>query len=100
MPVVTFDLVFGTSKLEKLNLSHNVIADIRKGKFANLKQESCFGSFFVRLFICVKADIGANPGGFRKGEINQALLGSSVMDLTFLIDLFFFLFYCGCLQLM
>lgn len=33
MPVVTFDLVFGTSKLERLNLSHNVIADIRKGQF-------------------------------------------------------------------
>lgn len=39
MPVVTFDLVFGTSKLEKLNLSHNVIGDIRKGKFANLVWE-------------------------------------------------------------
>lgn len=31
MPVLTFDIVFGTSKVEKLNLSHNSIADIRKG---------------------------------------------------------------------
>ncbi|KAJ8983099.1 hypothetical protein NQ317_001842 [Molorchus minor] len=30
MPVITFDLTIGTSKLEKLNLSHNAIADIRK----------------------------------------------------------------------
>lgn len=61
MPVVTFDLVFGTSKLERLNLSHNVIADIRKGKLTNSKWEvgkvvtsSRFVSraFLERLFIC------------------------------------------------
>lgn len=33
MPLITYDLVFGSSKLEKLNLSHNAIADIRRGKF-------------------------------------------------------------------
>jgi Leucine-rich repeat (LRR) protein len=32
MPVVTFDLVFGTSKVQKLNLAHNSISDIRKGE--------------------------------------------------------------------
>lgn len=39
MPVVTFDLVFGTSRVEKLNLSHNVIADVRKGECANFGTE-------------------------------------------------------------
>lgn len=32
IPVITYDLTFGTGKLEKLNMSHNAIADIRKGK--------------------------------------------------------------------
>lgn len=32
MPVLTMDITVGTSKVEKLNLSHNAISDIRKGK--------------------------------------------------------------------
>lgn len=32
MPVLTYDIVFGTQQVEKLNLSHNAIADIRRGK--------------------------------------------------------------------
>lgn len=33
MPLLTYDLVFGTSKVEKLNMSHNSIADIRRSTF-------------------------------------------------------------------
>lgn len=33
MPVLTMDITVGTSKVEKLNLSHNAISDIRKGKY-------------------------------------------------------------------
>lgn len=33
MPLITFDLVHGGSKFEKLNLSHNAIADIRRGSW-------------------------------------------------------------------
>lgn len=31
MPLITYDLVYGSSKLEKLNLSHNTIGNIRRG---------------------------------------------------------------------
>lgn len=30
MPVLTYDLAFGTAKVKKLNISHNVINDIRR----------------------------------------------------------------------
>uniref|UniRef100_A0A0A9XJQ4 Leucine-rich repeats and immunoglobulin-like domains protein 3 n=1 Tax=Lygus hesperus TaxID=30085 RepID=A0A0A9XJQ4_LYGHE len=36
MPVVTFDLTYGTRKLEVLNLSHNAINEVRKGVIGNL----------------------------------------------------------------
>ncbi|BES97939.1 LRR_TYP [Nesidiocoris tenuis] len=36
MPVVTFDLTYGTRKVEVLNLSHNQINEIRKGVTSNL----------------------------------------------------------------
>lgn len=31
MPVITGDLMFGTKKLEVLNISNNILNDIRKG---------------------------------------------------------------------
>ncbi|KAF7275525.1 hypothetical protein GWI33_011631 [Rhynchophorus ferrugineus] len=31
IPVITYDLIFGTGRVEVLNMSHNAIADIRKG---------------------------------------------------------------------
>lgn len=33
MPVLTYDLTFGTKKVEKLNVSHNYINDIRRGNY-------------------------------------------------------------------
>lgn len=59
MPVVTFDLVFGTSKLEKLNLSYNAIGDIRKGKLEGeneKKKQNRFVSERVYLFVCRDID--------------------------------------------
>lgn len=38
MPVITYDLVYGTSTLLKLNLSNNAIADIRRSVIGNLTQ--------------------------------------------------------------
>ncbi|EDW72313.2 uncharacterized protein Dwil_GK20783 [Drosophila willistoni] len=35
MPVLTYDLTFGTKKLLKLNLSHNQINDLRRGVLSN-----------------------------------------------------------------
>ncbi|KAL9918993.1 insulin like growth factor binding protein acid labile subunit convoluted isoform 1-T3 [Glossina fuscipes fuscipes] len=35
MPVVTYDITFGTKKLYKLNLSHNHINDLRRGVLGN-----------------------------------------------------------------
>lgn len=32
MPVLTYDITFGTRKVKYLNLSHNAITDLRKGK--------------------------------------------------------------------
>lgn len=39
MPVLTTDITIGTSKVEKLNLSHNAISDIRKGILEKLSNE-------------------------------------------------------------
>jgi len=36
MPVVTIELIVGTKKIEKLNLSSNSITEIRSGKFSIL----------------------------------------------------------------
>ncbi|XP_017768365.1 PREDICTED: insulin-like growth factor-binding protein complex acid labile subunit isoform X1 [Nicrophorus vespilloides] len=36
LPVITYDIRFGTSKVEKLNVSHNNIADLRRGALGNL----------------------------------------------------------------
>lgn len=33
MPVLTYDITFGTKKVKLLNISHNYVNDIRKGKF-------------------------------------------------------------------
>lgn len=33
MPIITYDLVFGTVRVEKLNLSHNMVTEIRPGTF-------------------------------------------------------------------
>lgn len=32
IPVLTYDITFGTKKVKKLNISHNSINDIRRGK--------------------------------------------------------------------
>lgn len=32
MPVLTYDITFGTKKVKYLNLSHNAITDLRKSK--------------------------------------------------------------------
>lgn len=37
MPVLTYDLVFGTQKVKFLNLSHNVINEIRRSKCTIIK---------------------------------------------------------------
>lgn len=34
MPVLTYDLTFGTKRLQTLNLSNNQINDLRRGKFS------------------------------------------------------------------
>jgi hypothetical protein len=36
IPVLTFDITFGTKKLKSLNLSHNAISDVRKYVVGNL----------------------------------------------------------------
>jgi len=33
MPVLTYDLTYGTGKMETLNVSHNIINEIRRGEF-------------------------------------------------------------------
>ncbi|KAL3286626.1 hypothetical protein HHI36_001125 [Cryptolaemus montrouzieri] len=40
MPLITFDLTIGTKKVERLNLSHNAISDIRRGVIGNLTRLS------------------------------------------------------------
>lgn len=32
LPILTYDLTFGTKKLETLNVSHNMISDLYRGK--------------------------------------------------------------------
>ena len=49
MPVVTFDLTFGTSKVKKLNLSHNSIADLRRGKKRSWVEFAEMFEFSIRL---------------------------------------------------
>lgn len=57
VPVLTYDVVFGTSKLEKLNLSHNSIADIRKGKnsiFYWKKVEYLMKNYLIMKYIWIR----------------------------------------------
>lgn len=52
MPVLTYDIVFGTGKLEKLNLSHNSITDIRRSKcLSDVICYTIFRSLFLFLII-------------------------------------------------
>ena len=33
MPVLTYDITFGTGRVEVLNISHNILNEIRQGEF-------------------------------------------------------------------
>lgn len=39
MPVLTYDLAFGTAKVTKLNISHNVINEIRRSECMDVQHE-------------------------------------------------------------
>ncbi|XP_048523505.1 protein artichoke [Dendroctonus ponderosae] len=60
IPVITYDLTFGTSKLEKLNMSHNAIADVRKGVIGNLTSAKLLDLSYNKLH-----DLTSDPDFFR-----------------------------------
>lgn len=52
MPVLTYDLAFGTAKVKTLNISHNVINEIRRSECIEIWLRQLYGNFFYSIFVC------------------------------------------------
>nr|XP_023012445.1 toll-like receptor 7 [Leptinotarsa decemlineata] len=76
MPVLTADLTVGTSKVEKLNLSNNAIADIRTGVIGNLTRLRSLDLSNNKLY-----DLTSDKEFFRLPDnISELYLNGNILD--------------------
>lgn len=80
MPVITFDLTFGTKKVKRLNLSHNNINDIRKHVIGNLTSLEYLDLSHNELSDMSETDVFKSPKNLSEMYLQNNNLASLPLD--------------------
>ncbi|XP_022909438.2 protein artichoke [Onthophagus taurus] len=76
MPIITYDLIFGTSKVKKLNISHNAIGDVRKYVLGNLTSLQILDLSYNKMNDLMEEDVFKLPPNMTQLYLRNNLLGS------------------------